>query len=106
MFKEALETAVNDMFEHLGQEVIFSPKKGEAKSLIAVIKQPENPYEIGESQVVRQVAEISVRVADVNPKIGDVIEINSKKYKIFEEPLLEASTLIWRFNATLVGELG
>ena len=104
MFKEALETAVNDIFEHLGQEVVFKPKKGETKSLIAVIKQPENPYEIGESQIVKQVAEINVRVADVNPKIGDVIEVNSRKYKIFEEPLLEASTLIWRFNATLVGE--
>jgi hypothetical protein len=104
MFKEALETAVNDMFEHLGQEVIFNPKKGETKSLIAVIKQPENPYEIGESQIVKQVAEVSLKAADVNPKIGDVVEVNSKKYKIFEEPLLKASTLIWRFNATLVGE--
>ena len=104
MFREALETAVNDMFEHLGQKMIFKPKNGETKSLVAVIKQPENIYEIGESQVVRQIAEISVRVADVNPKIGDVVEVNSKKYKIFEEPLLEASTLIWRFNATLVGE--
>ena len=104
MFREALETAVNDMFDHLGQEVVFKPKNGEIKSLIAVIKQPENPYEIGESQIIKQVAEISLKAADVNPKIGDVIEVNSKKYKIFEEPLLEASTLIWRFNATLVGE--
>ena len=104
MFKEALETAVNDMFEHLGQEIIFKPKNGETKSLIAVIKQPENPYEIGETQIVNQVAEVSLKAADINPKIGDVIEVNSKKYKIFEEPLLEASTLIWRFNATLVGE--
>jgi hypothetical protein len=30
--------------------------------------------------------------------------MNGKKYKIFEEPLLEASTLIWKFNAVLVGE--
>ena len=104
MFKEALETAINDMFEHLGQEVVFKPKKGETKSLIAIIKQPENPYEIGESQIVNQVAEVSLKAADVNPKIGDVIEVNFKKYKIFEEPLLEASTLIWRFNAALVGE--
>lgn len=104
MFRGALETAVNDMFEHLGQKVVFKPKKGEMKSLIAIIKQPENPYEIGESQIVKQVAEVSLKATDVNPKIGDVIEVNSKKYKIFEEPLLEASTLIWRFNATLIGE--
>ena len=104
MFRGALETAVNDMFEHLGQKVVFKPKKGEMKSLIAIIKQPENPYEIGESQIVKQVAEVSLKATDVNPKIGDVIKVNSKKYKIFEEPLLEASTLIWRFNATLIGE--
>ena len=104
MFKEALKNAVNDMFEHLGQEVIFKPKKGETKSLIAVIKQPERPFELGDSKIVDQVAEISMRVADVTPKIGDVIEVNSKKYKIFEEPLLEASTLIWRFTAVLIGE--
>ena len=104
MFRGALETAVNDIFEHLGQEIVFKPKNGETKSLIAVIKQPENPYEIGDSPIVKQVAEVSLKATDVNPKIGDVIEVNSKKYKIFEEPLLEASTLIWRFNATLVGE--
>lgn len=104
MFGEALVTAVNDMFEHLGQEIVFKPKKGESKSLIAVIKRPENLYELGDSQVVGQVAEVSVKSADIIPKIGDVIEVNAKKYKIFEEPLLEASTLIWRFNATLVGE--
>lgn len=104
MFKDALITAVNDMFEHLGQEVILKSKKGEAKSLIAVIKQPEHLYELGDSQVVSQVAEVSVKSSDVTPRIGDVIEIDSKKYKIFEEPLLDASTLIWKFNAMLIGE--
>lgn len=105
MFGEALVTAVNDMFKHLGQEVIFRCRGGgKPCSLIAVIKRPENLYELGDSQVVGQVAEVSVKSADIIPKIGDVIEVNSKKYKIFEEPLLEASTLIWRFNATLVGE--
>ena len=101
MFKEALETAVNDMFDHLGQEVVFKPKNGEMKSLVAVIKEPENPYEIGESPIVKQVADVSLKSSDITPKVGDVIEANSKKYKIFEEPLLDASTLIWRFNAAL-----
>ncbi|MBQ3565403.1 MAG: hypothetical protein IJA14_04600 [Alphaproteobacteria bacterium] len=46
MFREALETAVNDMFDHLGQEVVFKPKNGDSSSLIAVIKQPENPMKL------------------------------------------------------------
>ena len=104
MFREALINAVNDMFEHLGQEIIFKSRNGDVLSLIAIIKQPENPYEIGESQIIQQVAEVSLKSADVTPRTGDIIEVNSKKYKIFEEPLLDASTLIWRFNATLVGE--
>lgn len=104
MFKEALITAVNDMFEHLGQEIIFKPRNGDNLSLIAVIKQPENPYELGDSKIVDQVSNVSVKSADITPKIGDVIEVNSKKYKIFEEPLLDASTLIWRFNAVLIGD--
>lgn len=101
MFKEALKTAVNDMFDHLGQEIVFKPKNGDSSSLIAVIKQPENPYEIGDSSIVKQVADVSLKSSYITPKVGDVIEANSKKYKIFEEPLLDASTLIWRFNATL-----
>lgn len=104
MFKEALITAVDDMFEHLGQEIVFKLRGGKSCSLIAVIKQPENPYELGDSQIVKQVAEISVRSADIAPRVGDIVEVNTRKYKIFEEPLLDASTLIWRFNAALVGE--
>lgn len=46
MFKDALTTAVNDMFEHLGQEAFF---KSRGTVLIAVIKQPENLYELGDS---------------------------------------------------------
>lgn len=98
-------TAVNDTFKHLGQEVIFRSRcAGKPCSLIAVIKRPENLYELGDSQVVSQVAEVSVKSADATPRVGDVIEVNFKKYKIYEEPLLDASTLIWQFNATLVGE--
>lgn len=102
MFRDALIKVVDDMFEHLGQEIIVKPRGGKPCSLIAVIKRPENLYELGESQMVSQIAEISVKSSDITPKIGDVIEVNSKKHKIFEEPLLDASTLIWRFNAVLV----
>ncbi len=96
--------AVDDMFEHLGQEIVFRSRGGKSLSLIAVIKRPENLYELGDSQVVGQVAEVSVKAKEITPRIGDIIEVNSQKYKIFEEPLLEASTLIWRFNAVLIGE--
>jgi hypothetical protein len=92
----------DDVFEHLGVEVIFDPRTSELVSIIALVKEPENVYEVGSSQVVGQVAEFSMKTADVTPKVGDAIFLGSKKYKIHEEPLLDASNLIWKFNAVLM----
>jgi hypothetical protein len=66
------------------------------------MKEPESVYEVGSSQVIGQVAEFSVRAADITPKVSDFLFLGSKKYKIHEEPLLDASNLIWKFRAILV----
>lgn len=95
--------AFEDMFEHLGQQIIYRTRGGE-KTVIAVIKQPENPYELGDSQIVDQVAEVAVKFCNITPKIGDYIIANDKKYKIYTEPLLDASNFIWKFYAVLVEE--
>jgi hypothetical protein len=90
------------VFEHLGVEVKFNPGGSEPVSVVALVKEPEGVYEIGGSQVVGQVAEFSVKAANVTPKINDVIFLGSKKYKIHEEPLLDSSNLVWKFSAVLV----
>jgi hypothetical protein len=97
-----LKQVFDDVFEHLGVEVTFDPKTSEPVSIIALVKEPESVYEVGSSQVIGQVAEFSVKVADVTPKVGDAIFLGSKKYKIHEEPLLDASNLIFKFSAVLV----
>jgi hypothetical protein len=102
MIEEALQTAFDDVFKHLGVEVIFDLRTSEPVSIIALVKEPENVYEVGGSQVIGQVAEFSVRAADVTPKVNSFIFLGSKKYKIHEEPLLDASNLIWKFQAVLV----
>jgi hypothetical protein len=101
LIKEALKDAFNDVFEHLGVEVVYKPTASATFSIVALIKEPESVYEVGSSQVIGQVAEFSVKASDVNPKIGDVIFLGTKKYKIHEEPLLDASNLIRKFNAVL-----
>ncbi|GHU13222.1 hypothetical protein FACS189449_08300 [Alphaproteobacteria bacterium] len=101
--KEAFENAFNDVFEHLGIEVIFKPANASSFPIIALFKEPENVYEVGSSQVIGQVAEFSVKASDVTPKVGDIIFVGTKKYKIHEEPLLDASNLLWKFNAILKG---
>jgi hypothetical protein len=102
MIKEALQTAFNDVFGHLGIEVIVKAKGSEPLSVLALVKEPEGVYEVGSSQVVGQVAEFSVKAADVTPKVGDFFLLGFKKYKIHEEPLLDTSNIVWKFSAVLV----
>jgi type II secretory pathway component GspD/PulD (secretin) len=109
LMKIELKQVFDDVFEHLGVEVIFDPRTSEPVSIVALMKEPESVYEVGSSQVIRQVAEFSVKAADVTPKVGDLIKIiacaastSSKKYKIHEEPLLDGSNLIFKFNAILM----
>ncbi|GHU15625.1 hypothetical protein FACS189449_13340 [Alphaproteobacteria bacterium] len=102
--KEAFENAFNDVFEHFGVEVIFKPTNASSFPIIALLKEPESVYEVGSSQVIGQVAEFSVKASDVNPKNGDIIFVGTKKYKIHEEPLLDASNLIFKFQVVLIGK--
>jgi hypothetical protein len=102
MIKEVLQTAFDDVFEHLGVEVVYKAKASEPVPVIALVKEPENVYEVGSSHVIGQVAEFSVKASDATPKVGDFILLGLKKYKIHEEPLLDASNLIFKFNAILM----
>jgi hypothetical protein len=103
MEKEVLQTAFDDVLKHLGVEAVFKPASCASFSLVILIKEPENVYEVGSSHVVGQVAEISLKKTDATPRIGDSIFLGLKKYKIYEEPLSDASNLIWKFNAILEG---
>jgi hypothetical protein len=100
--KVNLKQIFDDVFDHLGIEVIFDPRTSESVSILALVKEPESVYEVGSSQVIGQVAEFSVKAVDVTPKVGDAIFLGSKKYKIHEEPLLDASNVIWKFQAVLM----
>lgn len=102
MFRDALKQAFDDMFEHLGGVAKYTPRGGEPFEIIAFAKEPENPYELGDTKYIDQVAVISVKSEEVTPKIGEFIEINGRTYKIFEEPLLDASNFIWKFLGVLV----
>ena len=100
-FREAMRSAVDDMFVHLGVGVTFR-STGIDRALVAVIRQPERPYDLGDTTVVRGVVDVSIKAADATPRIGDFVVANGKTYKIYEEPLLETYSLIWRFNAVQI----
>lgn len=102
MFFRKVEDAVDVVFKHLGEPVKYKRRDGSYKTVIAVEKSPENLYAAGDNQVVGQAMEVSVKSTDVTPHVGDSIIVNDKTFRIFEEPLLDASGLIWKFTAVLV----
>lgn len=102
MFCRKVEDAVDVVFKHLGKPMKYKCRDGSCQTVIAIEKSPENLYASGENQIVGQAMEASVKIADVTPKVGDSIILNDKTFRIFEEPLLDASGLIWKFTAVLV----
>ena len=104
MFEEIVKQALNDMINHLGQPIIYTDKSGQTSAMIAVIKTPENQYDLGDSQVIDQVAEVTLNADDITPKIGEYICSNGRKYRIYTEPILDASNNVWKFFAVSIGE--
>ncbi len=102
VFYRKVEDAVEAIFEHLGKPVKYKCRDGSCKTVIAVGKSPENLYSASENQIVGQAIEVGVKSEEITPQVGDSIIVNDKTFRIFEEPLLDASGLIWKFEAVLV----
>lgn len=102
MFYRKVEDAIEAVFEHLGKPVKYKYQDGTMTEVIAIEKSPENLYSAGENQMVGQAMEVSVKSADITPKVGDSIIVGNRNFRIFEEPLLDASGLVWKFTAVLV----
>ena len=91
------------VFETLGYSAIFKPRRGLEKEILVLCRQPENLYEVGESKSVAQVADMVIRRSEVSVlNIGDLIKIGSNTYKVYEEPLLDTSNLLWNLKGYLV----
>ncbi|WCR59696.1 MAG: hypothetical protein PG978_001144 [Wolbachia endosymbiont of Ctenocephalides felis wCfeF] len=96
---------LEDCFEHLGVEAIYCNRNKEGIRRIKVlIKRPETTYSLGaDGALTQQIASIEIRSEDVTSfSIGDYIKIEKRFYKIFEPPLKDSSSEIWKIQA--VGE--
>lgn len=87
----------DDIFFHLAFEVEYKTTSA-SFSVFAIINSPENAYEIGGSEVIGEVAEISIRVKDlkVPPRVQDKIIFKNQTYRIYSEPLLNSSNEIYK----------
>ena len=92
-----------DCFAHLGKEALYQSSGAVPFSIRVLIKQPDTPYEIGDGQVIGHMAIFEVRTHELAfPKVGDQLIIAGNRYKIFSEPLRDASNTVWEITAMVM----
>ena len=92
-----------DCFAHLGKEVIYQSSGSAPFPIRVLIKQPDTAYEMGDGQVIGHMAIFEVRTRELPfPKVGDQLIIEGTRYKIFAEPLCDASNTVWEITAIVM----
>ncbi len=92
-----------DCFTHLGKEALYQSSGSASFPIRVLIKQPDTAYEIGDGQVIGHMAIFEVRTHELAfPKVGDQLIIDENRYKIFAEPLRDASNTIWEITAMVM----
>ena len=106
-----LKKMFKDTFEHLGKKAVYQSQSVGFVDVLVLIKQPERVYELGDggrtsaSQFVERIAVFEILADCVpNPKVGDFLFLEGRKYKVYNEPLLNGSGDIFELTAIFVGK--
>ena len=101
-----LKKMFKDTFEHLGKKAVYQSQSVGFVDVLVLIKQPERVYELGDNgQFVERIAIFEILSEFIsNPKIGDFLFIDGRKYKVYNEPLLNGSGDIFELTAIFVGK--
>jgi hypothetical protein len=94
----------SDVFEHLGMQALYQQEGFGFTECTVLIKEPEQAYELGDGKFVERIATFEIMARDVvNPKIGDTLYIDGRKYKVYQEPLLDPSGTVYEITGVFVG---
>jgi hypothetical protein len=99
-----LEKMFMDTFRHLGKTAVYSSASGFVE-ITVLIKEPEQAYEFGDGKFVERIATFEIMAKDVpNPKVGDTLYIGGRRYKVYQDPLLDGSGNIYEAVAIFAGD--
>lgn len=99
-----LDRLFADTFEHLGTRALYRQDGLGFVECLVLIKEPEQLYEMGDGQFVERIATFEIIASSIiNPRIGDFLYVNGRKYKVYGEPLLDPSGTVYEINGILVG---
>jgi hypothetical protein len=99
-----LEQMFMDTFKHLGKPALYQPSGGAFIKLLVLIKEPEQDYELGDGKFVERIATFEIMAKDVPaPKVGDTLYIDGRRYKVYQDPLLDGSGNVYEVIAIFAG---
>jgi hypothetical protein len=94
-----------DVFKHLGKPALYQADGAAFAEILVLIKEPEQAYELGDGQFVERIATFEVMAKDVpSPKVGDFLYIEGRKYRVYQEPLLDGSGNVHEIVAIFAGD--
>ncbi len=97
----AFSDAVDDLFAdpNLAVTVLYQPVVGEAKSVQALVRRPDQDVQFGDISVHASTALFEIRTGDVsNPQAGDTITLGNEVFIVQGEASRDAEHLIWRID--------
>ena len=97
----AFSDAIDDLFAdpNLAVTVIYQPVVGEARSIRALIRRPDQDVQFGDIAVHASRALFEIRVGEVsNPQAGDIITQGNEVFIVQGDPSRDAEQLIWRID--------
>jgi hypothetical protein len=99
-----LEEMFIDTFEHLGKPALYQDSSSAFVEILVLIKDPEQAYEFGNGKLIERIATFEVMAKDVpNPKVGDTLYTEGRRYKIYQAPLLDGSGNVHEVVAIFAG---
>lgn len=100
--REILEKAIDDCFEHLGVDAVYSREGAFSTSIVVLKSASDTEYEFRDGTMVGNIAKFEIRIEDVErPLPNDFITVDDLRYKVFGEPTRNLERRAWDVEGIL-----
>lgn len=97
---QAFEKAIGQMFQGLGQPALFRPLGSAEHEILVIPKAPDMILNYRDTRIHSETLELHIQKSQVpNPKSGDEILLNDRRYRLQGEPSLDLHCMVFVVEA-------